>query len=320
MKTNNNMRPVFITLGITLLIGASVRIIAPSNYVSKTSAFIQEEAGETIFPEVEIEAVSAIVVEYPSMRRIYQKDPGIKRPLASITKLMTALSYRELIGKQDSISFPVRIALDDIEVEGDSGFLAGEEFLADDLSDIMLLNSSNDAAHALASSVGRYFLSDHLSSQGEARGEDPRSVFLEEMNRRSGLLGLENTFFMSESGLDISETESGAYGTAWDVAKLTAYIMSHYPDLVRITVSEEIEVASLSGRTRSYKNTNLLAGAMPGLIASKTGFSNLAGGNLVIVSDVGFQKPVIIVVLGSSLAGRFNDVHKLYLATKQYYQ
>lgn len=66
--------------------------------------------------------------------------------------------------------------------------------------------------------------------------------------------------------------------------------------------------------SRKFKNTNQIVNFLPGFVAGKTGFSDLAGGNLAVVVDTGYQHPLIIVVLGSTFEGRFSDVITLYKA------
>ena len=68
------------------------------------------------------------------------------------------------------------------------------------------------------------------------------------------------------------------------------------------------------------KNTDELVNEIPGLIAGKTGYSDLAGGNLAVIFDAGFDHPLAVVVLGSTSEGRFNDVKQLVAAAVKYCQ
>ena len=70
--------------------------------------------------------------------------------------------------------------------------------------------------------------------------------------------------------------------------------------------------------THDARNTNQDTLSIPWILASKTGYTDLAGGNLVIAFDAGMMQPYIIAVLGSSKDGRFSDVNKLYKATIDY--
>jgi D-alanyl-D-alanine carboxypeptidase len=70
----------------------------------------------------------------------------------------------------------------------------------------------------------------------------------------------------------------------------------------------------------SARNTNRETGKFPLLLASKTGYTDLAGGNLALAFDAGFNHPIVVVVLGSSYDGRFADAEKLVWSTLEYLQ
>lgn len=266
----------------------------------------EDEFNPPKFPEIEISAISAVVVRFPSGERIFEKSPHETLALASLAKLMTALVVLELTGEY-GMTFPTQISEEDVLVEGNSGLLVGEEFLAGELLNMMLVGSSNDAAHALARSSEDYWSGIQESN------------FVDLMNKRAKELGFVSMFFLNEHGLDISENRSSAFGSAADVAKLVSMIIRDFPEMLAVTNQPEIYVESASGRKIAVKNSNILASSLPGLLASKTGFTDIAGGNLAVAVDIGFQNPVIIVVLGSSAEGRFEDVKKLYEAAKLYF-
>jgi D-alanyl-D-alanine carboxypeptidase len=132
---------------------------------------------------------------------------------------------------------------------------------------------------------------------------------------------MENAYFENSSGLDLdNETRPGAVASAYDVTKLLTYALLEYPSILNHSRFGNYSVVSLNGRNFQAENTNQLTDSIPGLLASKTGYTVQAGGNLAIVVDVGLMRPVVIVVLGSSREGRFSDVQKLYNVTKQYFQ
>jgi D-alanyl-D-alanine carboxypeptidase len=81
------------------------------------------------------------------------------------------------------------------------------------------------------------------------------------------------------------------------------------------TTYDSLQFSSLDGVAYLAENTNIIAKTVPGLLASKTGYTDLAGGNLAIAFDAGLAHPVIVVVLGSSQEGRFTDVEKLIAAS-----
>lgn len=81
-----------------------------------------------------------------------------------------------------------------------------------------------------------------------------------------------------------------------------------------------VTLRSLNDVDHQVKNTNEAVERFPGLIASKTGFTSLAGGNLAVAFEAGPMYPIIIVVLGSTLEERFNDIEKLIWASLEYLQ
>ena len=146
------------------------------------------------------------------------------------------------------------------------------------------------------------------------------------MNRRSEDLGLDNTLFNNETGLDLPagqgqaglEGSAGGYGSARDIAVLLRHILERYPEALEATKFESTEVSSLDGSSYTVRNTNRLVGEIPGLLASKTGYTSMAGGNIVFAFDPELGRPIIVVVLGSSVEGRFADADKLVKATMVY--
>ena len=90
--------------------------------------------------------------------------------------------------------------------------------------------------------------------------------------------------------------------------------MENYPDLLEATRYKTLEFTSAQ-KTYVAKNTNAVIDKIPNAIASKTGFTDLAGGNLVVAFDAGLNRPIIVSILGSSEEGRFTDVLRLIGAT-----
>lgn len=248
------------------------------------------------FVGIVIEGQSYLVFDFKG-RIIASRESDLQWPLASLAKLMLALLVEENIEKEAVISVSKLAIL----AEGDDGFLTGENFHRDDLRDIMLLHSSNDAAYALAEHIGWN-----------------ESVKL--MNQRAASLSMAKTFFFNPAGLDFSKTVAGAYGSAGDLMILIKYLMENYPYLLERTSQPLLEIESLEGNKHRFANTNRLIYDIPQLVAGKTGFTDIAGGNLAIVADIGVNHPIGIIVLGSSEEGRFENVLKLYQATVKWVQ
>jgi D-alanyl-D-alanine carboxypeptidase (penicillin-binding protein 5/6) len=172
----------------------------------------------------------------------------------------------------------------------------------------MLITSSNDAAVAIAKYVGAVM---------KGKDEYPRQAFIRLMNERARELGMTRTEFFDESGLDVSASQAGAYGSALDIARLLAFIVKKKPELIEATIRPYDTFTSLSGVTHAARNTNEAIPAIPSLIGGKTGYTDLAGGNLAIVFDRSINEPVVVIVLGSSKESRFSDIKTLVEALAQ---
>jgi D-alanyl-D-alanine carboxypeptidase (penicillin-binding protein 5/6) len=307
--------PIFSQLAVlvvvlVLLLGAGVapHIIErltpeePTTAIAQTLPALQPTPPTTEhFDALTLGAEAVMVWDVASQRLLFARNQDEQLPLASITKLMTALLADELLTSTSTIT----ISQSAINQDGTSGFLIEEQFSLASLSDLILLTSSNDGAYAVAETLGSYF--DETA---------PAEAFIAVMNIRAAELGLSQTFFRNPTGLDVSPTEAGAYGSARDVAILTEHILRTNPGLIEATAEPAHTIISENGLVHSARNTNQSVSDISGIIGSKTGFTTLAGGNLVIAFDAGVNRPVIAVVLGSTWQGRFDDIAALVEATR----
>lgn len=264
-----------------------------------------EKKSLAVFKNVNVKAKAVLVYDVADKRVLYAKNEGVQLPLASITKLMTALVATELLPKNSNIT----VKSEFLREEGDSGLLADESWNLKELLDFSLVTSSNDAARSVASVIGAVKLNSKDYNLG-------RKDFIEKMNNRAKELGLEQTFFVNETGLDVGNV-SGGYGSAVDVNNLMKYMIRNQPEVLEATKYTNLSIDSNS-KKHSARNTNDIINSIPGLFASKTGFTDMAGGNLVIAFDPSLGKPIIVTVLGSTQEGRFVDVQTLVDATLQY--
>ena len=265
----------------------------------------KKEDAKTSVITVSIEAKAAFVLDVVNNQIIYRKNENARLPLASLTKLMTALTALELVPENSKIT----IRKEFLREEGDTGLLSGETWKLKDLLDFSLMVSSNDGVRSVASVVGAV----NLKSTDYDLG---RKEFIAQMNMEADKLGLKQTYFLNESGLDEGNT-SGGYGSASDVAHLLAYILKKKPEVLETTKYESLTIDS-GNKAHVAKNTNIDVEKIPGLLASKTGYTTLAGGNLVVAFDASIGRPIIVVVLGSSQEGRFKDVQSLVNASIKY--
>lgn len=251
--------------------------------------------------DITVTAKAAYVLDIQTGTVLYEKNENEVLPLASVTKLMTALLAHEILSEK----FTVGITYNAIRQEGDSGLLGGERFSRQTLSDMVLMTSSNDGAYALAEAAG-----------GALTEQINADAFVEAMNIRAAQLKLDSLTFYNPTGLDLSDNQAGAFGSVKDIATLMSYIVEHYPEILAGTTQTTTRFYNQNGDYHNAQNTNSTVNRIPGLIGSKTGYTTLAGGNLVIAFDVGLNHPIVIAVLGSTRDGRFEDVLKLTKATQ----
>jgi D-alanyl-D-alanine carboxypeptidase (penicillin-binding protein 5/6) len=200
-------------------------------------------------------------------------------PIASITKLMTALVALERTKPGDAVV----VDADAVGVTGSTIRLrAGEHLKVRDLLAAALIQSANDSAVALA---------EHVSTD-----------FVTLMNRRARALGLQETQFVRPDGLDVA----GHYSSAWDVTQLAIVAMRE--PLVRQLVRRE--TASIAGG-RTLHTWNDLLGEFPGVFGVKTGHTSAAGWSQVAVAR-GNGVTIYATILGSpSRSVRNADLEEL---------
>ena len=190
----------------------------------------------------------------------------------------------------------ITITQEDLDLDNSSGLIVGENWSFKNLTTFTLISSSNAGANAIAR---------------EAQNQSQIN-FVSQMNETAKQLGLQNSFFRDVTGLDIQEhTTSGADSTAQDVAHLYAYILNNNPELLADTNKNFISISSLDNIKHVVTNTNEIISQIPALISSKTGTTDLAGGNLAILFNPIKNYPVAIVLLGGTPQGRFVDMGKL---------
>ena len=265
-----------------------------------------EVAGNS-FPKVELQAKAAYVYDARNQSVIYAQNENTRMPLASLTKVMTALVAQELSPEYGTVV----VSRDALLAQGDSGLHAGERWSLRDLLDFSLITSSNDGMRAVALALGAL-------DRSEANPEEVINDFVNQMNSKASALDLKNTYYWNETGLDESDVKGGAYGTAKDMSMLMSYIVTYHPEIIEATRQSAATIYSLDELGHEARNTNALAGSIPGLLASKTGYTNTAGGNLTLVFDPELGRPIVVTVLGSTERGRFEDASKLISATLEY--
>ena len=202
-------------------------------------------------------AKSAVLIEMQTGEIIYQKNAHERLPMASTTKIMTALCAIESGMLYDTVKIDDRA----VGIEGSSIYLQkGESMKLIDLCYGLMLNSGNDSACAIA-----YKVSGSIEK------------FVELMNKKANELGLENTHFDNPSGLD-GKTH---YTTAYELAKLTRYALGN-SIFAKIVSAKTAQIPNTNKKyNRFLKNHNKLLNMYEGCTGVKTGFTRKSGRCLV---------------------------------------
>ncbi|MEK7194140.1 MAG: hypothetical protein AAB660_00430 [Patescibacteria group bacterium] len=299
MLTNRREVIFFCFLGLILIILLAFISIFGSRQIDSSEN--QNIAGiPQMITDISIDAKSAYVYDVYTGKVLYAKNENIRLPLASLTKLMSALVAIEIVPEYGV----VQITNEALITRGESGLVSGEHWILKDLLDFSLMTSANDGIRAIALALGSI-------SSSTPDTELVIADFVEMMNAKAESLGMTGTYYLNDTGLDESESRGGAYGSAFDQAKLVEYIIKNHPTLLSATKEISLNIASLDGILHVAHNTNTIAVLIPGLMVSKTGSTSLAGGNLIIVFDPEIGRPIIVSILGSTEEGRFNDALKL---------
>ena len=204
----------------------------------------------------------------------WSHKPDLRLPMASITKIMTALIVLENTKPEDIVTISQTAAK---ETGTRLGLRAGERVYVKDLLSAALIHSANDACRALADHVG-----------GNESG------FVELMNIHAKKLGLTNTHFQNSSGHDHQKH----YSTANDIALLTIISLNN-PTISKMVSTVSMKIKTVNGkRVFLLKNKNEIIGRYEGAQGVKTGFTSKAGKCLVAYAKRD-ETDVLLVLLNS---------------------
>jgi len=278
-----NLQPV--TYANRAASGGQIRVgirHASQNDIVVQRASIEPSRIQPLTDQADLRSEIAFVQDLESADVLYDKNSDEVRPIASITKLMTALVVAEAGLPQDEI-----LKISDADVDrlrhSRSRLRVGTELSRADMLHLALMSSENRAAHAL----GRYY-----------PGGMP--AFVRAMNDKARALGMRNTRFVEPTGLS-----SDNVSTPRDLVKLLK-ATSQEPLIHRYTTDDRYEVTVGRGRQLVFNNTNrLVKNSKWDIKVSKTGFINEAGECLVMLTRID-QRDVAIVLLNST--GRYSRI------------
>ncbi|MFH1178668.1 MAG: serine hydrolase [bacterium] len=251
------------------------------------------------FSQLPLEAKAAIVYDLATGETLYAKNADAQLPLASLTKLLTVYAALKGFSSNALITIPAEATY----LDAPHVFSTGEIFTLSDLSRLTLTASLNDGAAAIAIAT----------ATRENRSQR------EMLANAASSLGLSQTYAVNGSGLDVNSAISGGYGSANDLARLAGALVEQSPEIAIATTQSSTQAISKSGSIFKVKNTDPIVATIPRLLLSKTGYTDLAGGNLALVFDIGIGHPIAIVVLGSSQKARFTDGAALVAATQAHF-
>ncbi len=236
----------------------------------------------------QISATSAILIDKDSGKIYFQKNALQARHPASITKIMTAIiSLEANIGQEEAQVTPLAAG---VYVGSTLNLHVGDRMLVEDVIKAALLASANDSTVVLA---------EHLAGNHD--------IFLELMNAKAFILGLDGTNYVNTNGF----SKPNHLSTAQDLANLARYCLANprFAELVA-TKQAEINLITKKGKAKklTLRNTNKFLNTYPGANGVKTGTTAKAG-NCLLTSVKKDQKQLISVVLKSR--NRYTDTKKL---------
>jgi len=247
-------------------------------------------------PNLDLQTKAAISVKINEVGRekiLFRKNIDQPLPIASLTKLMTAVIVLEN-SEDDSLSkkvivSPKAASQEDVPVFGN--LKSGDKLSVKKLLELMLIYSSNDAAWALFEVIGQEY-------------------FVEKMNQKAEILGLENTHFVNPTGLDpenllynLDNLDYFNYSTARDLVKLAQYILKEHPLIFEISRKEPLYLIK-DGIFDLFFTQEVIGG--------KTGYTDEAGGCILFVFKNDEGNLFINVILGTpSASARIAEMQKL---------
>lgn len=241
-------------------------------------------------PELDLQAESGLALESSLNGKdkiLFNKNIYMKLPIASLTKLMTAVISLE----NYNLLQKIKISEDVISQEGETGLLSVDmKMTVNDLLYIMLIESDNHAAYALSEGMDKY-------------------DFVRLMNEKARELGMESTFFTEPTGLSAKNVS-----TAEDLSKLAKHILMNHPEISEISRLKEYNLPNYG----ILSSTDQLLGEVPDIVIGKTGFTLEAGGCLFLaVKSPEKSDYIIYAVLGAG--DRFAEMKKIIEWVNQAY-
>jgi len=279
---------MYLSLLSALLLGLFPTVDTESFDVSTLESIQIAPSSEAIEISEHLSASGVVIYDALSGQRLYAKQARTQRPMASLTKLMTAL----LIVENHELDEMVLVPKSVVDVAGNKVYLEpGKHYSVGDLLSALLINSANDAATTLAQF--------HSGSV---------SAFVGEMNDRALQLGMTGTSFHNPAGLD----HPAHWSTPQDIAVLTMFSLRYEEIASRLSSTGE-RIASVEGDNISLYHTHALMHEVSPVLAGKTGTTTDAGQCLMSLVE-GVDQQYIVVLFNSNQ--RYKDMRIILSSLK----
>ena len=235
----------------------------------------------------------------------FQRNDSDTAPIASVTKVMTALVALE----NSSLDYTVTVSETAANIgESSANLQAGDTMTLEDALKALMIPSGNDAAQAIAESVGAQLADD------PSNPENCTQAFVDAMNAKAVELGMEDTLFTNPHGLDDEGFESDQHSCAKDVSLMCAAAMKS--EDFRAVVSGQFSSCTVTrnGAQESIEleSTDELIGTYEGTCGIKTGFTDAAGGCFAGANNRDGQDLYAIVLGSTDEETRFSDTTELW--------
>ncbi len=292
-------QPLKTLLLIAGLSTGAVGMLASSAGMAAASTITNNQSQQQAFAMPQppsVLAKSVVLMNADNGQILYEKDADQRRAPASTTKLMTMLLTLEAV-RQHRVSWSDEVPITEEAYKvatapgvSDAYLDPKEHFTLDDMMKFIAVLSANDATIAVAEKIG-----------------GDKDAFVQMMNRKAQELGLTNTHYMNPDGLP----EANHYTSARDLAKLARYLVTNYPEILKYTSIQNIQVRE---KNSVWPNTDKLLGHYPGVDGLKTGYTADAGYCYVGTAQQNGVRLISVVMADTTTdeMQRFRDTAKLF--------
>lgn len=223
------------------------------------------------------QAPAYIVTDYSTGEILLGKNYTERKPIASLTKIMTAVVTLDLAKPDELFTASSHAAgIQPTKI----GLVSGQKLSVRELLHALLMTSANDAAEMISEGIDMKY---------------GTPVFVKAMNRKAELLGMKNTSYDNPAGFDGNNN----FSSAEDLAILSHYAMENYP-LIAAIVKKDFVALEQNVNHKQYDlyNWNGLLGVYPDVFGVKIGNTDLAGKTTVVASNRQGKK-ILVVILGA---------------------